>query len=125
ANAVQIVHLEAVNQRTIGERRAGARNFAAVAPDERAFAFAEFLRKRSDYFPPRQRRTEQCAAERVKETKLDVRNDLGRDVLLGKSGNEFRQRPRRRAIGGGFQRLCFRHKISLTLTNFYGFVSGR
>ena len=43
ADAVQIVHLEAVDQRAIGQGRAGAGNLRAIAPDERALACSHLL----------------------------------------------------------------------------------
>ena len=43
SDTVQIVHLKAMNQRAVGQRRAGAGNLGAVRPNERPFASAQFL----------------------------------------------------------------------------------
>ena len=76
SDAVQIVHLKAVNQRAVGERRAGGWNLDAVAPNDRSFASAQFLGEGSNHFSPRQRRTEERAAEGIHKGQFDVRDNL-------------------------------------------------
>src|SRR5258705_2109437 len=48
ADAVQIIHLEAVDQRAVGQGRAGAGNLRAIGPDERSLALPHLLCERSD-----------------------------------------------------------------------------
>ena len=64
-DAVEIIHLEAMYQGTVGQGRTGARNLGAIAPDESAFSFAQLLRKRPNDLPPRKRGTKEGAAERI------------------------------------------------------------
>ena len=102
ADTVQVIHLEAVDQRAVGQGRAGARNLRAVAPDERALAFAHLLGERSDDLSPRQRRAEKRAAERIDEAELDVRNHLLGDVFIREPRDVFSQSLSRRVRRGEF-----------------------
>ena len=64
-DAVEIIHLEAMYQGTVGQGRTGARNLGAIAPDESTFSFAQLLRKGPNDLPPRKRGTKEGAAERI------------------------------------------------------------
>ena len=101
-HTVQVVHLETVDQRAVGQRRVRAGNLRAIAPDERTLAFAHLLGERSDDLSPRQRRAEKRAAERIDQAELDVRDHLLGDVFIGESRDVFSQSLCRRDRCGEF-----------------------
>ncbi len=116
-DAVQVVHLEAVDQRAVGQRRIRAGNLRAIAPDERSLAFSHLLCERSDDLPPRQRRAKKRAAERIDEAELDMRHHFRRDVSIRESCDVFSQRSSRRDGRDEFFNLCFYHKPLLDPRN--------
>jgi hypothetical protein len=85
ANAVKIIHFETVNQCAVGERRVGARDLSAVAPDERSLSLSHLLGKRSNDLSPGQSRAKESAAKRIDDAELDVRDHFLGEVSVSES----------------------------------------
>src|SRR5215510_3520151 len=125
ANAVKIIHFETVNQCAIGERRVGARDLSAVAPDECSLSLTHLLGKRSNDLSPGQSRAKESAAKRIDDAELNVRDYFLGEVSIGESRYVLGQYLSRRVPCSNFFSMLFRHKNSLTRVQPCDFSSAR
>src|SRR5262249_11883049 len=110
ANAVKIIHFETVNQCAVGERRVGARNLRAVAPDERSLSLSHFLGKRSNDLSPGQSRAKESGSKRIDDAELDVRDHFLGKGSIRESRYVLGEYLSRRDPCSNFFSMLFRHK---------------
>src|SRR5215813_7364616 len=110
ANAVKIIHFEAVNECAVGKRGVGARNLRAITPDKRSLSFSHFLGERSNDFSPGQSRAKESAAKRIDDTELDVRDHFLGKGSIRESRYVLGEYLSRRDPCSNFFSMLFRHK---------------
>jgi hypothetical protein len=95
AGLAQIVELERVRERAVGERRRGRAGARELRGQNRARTFgADMAREILDALAPRQRAAEQGDRDGVDDARLGHGDYGRRDIFVAQTGRELCKRPR-------------------------------